>query len=250
MEKNLLDRVSLITGASTGIGRATALALAKRGSHVVINYLKSKKEAEDVGESAESLGVKTLVIQGDVGKEKDVREMMKKAGDKFGRIDILVNNAGSPIKRSKFLDCKEELWDQVMNLNLKGTFLCSREVLRLMVKQRSGKIINISSIASFHGSPGESVHYAAAKGGVNSLTIGLAKEFAPYNITVNTIAPGLIDTPFHDKFSTPERLERIISKIPLKRIGKPEEIAEAVAFLASDAANYITGEIIRVSGGR
>ena len=250
MEKNLLDRVSLITGASTGIGRATALALAKRGSHVVINYLKNKKEAEEAGESAKSLGVKTLVMQGDVGKEQDVREMVKRTAEEFGRIDILVNNAGSPIKRSKFLDCSEELWDQVMDLNLKGTFLCSREVLKLMVKQKRGRIINISSIASFHGSPGESVHYAAAKGGVNSLTIGLAKEFAPYNITVNTIAPGLIDTPFHDKFSTPERLERIISKIPLRRIGKPEEIAEAVAFLASDAANYITGEIIRVSGGR
>lgn len=250
MEKNLLNKVSLITGASTGIGRATALALAKRGSHVVINFLKSKKEALDVGEKVESLGIKSLVIQGDVGIERDVKDMVKKTIEEFGRIDILVNNAGSPIQRSKFLDCKEELWDQVMSVNLKGTFLCSKEVLKIMVKQKSGKIINISSIASFHGSAGESVHYAAAKGGVNSLTIGLAKEFAPYGITVNAIAPGLIDTPFHDKFSTPERLERIISKIPLKRIGTPGEIAEVVAFLASDGANYITGEIIRVSGGR
>ncbi|HUU49501.1 MAG TPA: 3-oxoacyl-ACP reductase family protein [Nitrospinota bacterium] len=250
MEKNLLNKVSIITGASTGIGRATALALAKRGSHVVINFLKSKKEALDVGEKVESLGIKSLVIQGDVGIERDVKDMVKETIEEFGRIDILVNNAGSPIQRSKFLDCKEELWDQVMSVNLKGTFLCSKEVLKIMVKQKSGKIINISSIASFHGSAGESVHYAAAKGGVNSLTIGLAKEFAPYGITVNAIAPGLIDTPFHDKFSTPERLERIISKIPLKRIGTPGEIAEVVAFLASDGANYITGEIIRVSGGR
>jgi len=250
MEKDLLNKVSIITGASTGIGRATALALAKRGSHVVINFFKSKKEALVVGEKVESLGIKSLVIQGDVGIERDVKNMVKKTIEEFGRIDILVNNAGSPIQRSKFLDCKEELWDQVMSVNLKGTFLCSKEVLKIMVKQKSGKIINISSIASFHGSAGESVHYAAAKGGVNSLTIGLAKEFAPYEITVNAIAPGLIDTPFHDKFSTPERLERIISKIPLKRIGTPGEIAEVVAFLASDGANYITGEIIRVSGGR
>jgi 3-oxoacyl-[acyl-carrier protein] reductase len=250
MEKDLLNKVSIITGASTGIGRATALALAKRGSHVVINFFKSKKEALVVGEKVESLGIKSLVIQGDVGIERDVKNMVKKTIEEFGRIDILVNNAGSPIQRSKFLDCKEELWDQVMSVNLKGTFLCSKEVLKIMVKQKSGKIINISSIASFHGSAGESVHYAAAKGGVNSLTIGLAKEFAPYGITVNAIAPGLIDTPFHDKFSTPERLERIISKIPLKRIGTPGEIAEVVAFLASDGANYITGEIIRVSGGR
>ena len=250
MEQNLSGRVSFITGAGTGIGRAAALALARRGSHVVINYHKSKDAAGETEKKARCFGVRTLVVQGDVGKEKDVVEMVKKTVDEFGKIDILVNNAGGPVRRAKFLDIDEKLWDETMALNLKGAFLCSREVLKYMIGQKNGKIINISSVAAFHGSAGESVHYAASKGGVNSLTIGLAKEFAPYHITVNAIAPVLIETPFHRKFSTPERMEKIISGLPIQRIGTPEEVAELICFLASDAADYITGEIIRISGGR
>ena len=250
MEQNLLGRVSLITGASTGIGRAAALSLARRGSHVVINYNKNRKEALETEKKARCFGVKTLVVRANVGKEKDVKEMVKKAVKEFKKIDILINNAGGPVKRSSFLKCTEKVWDEVMALNLKGTFLCSREVLQQMVKQKTGKVVNISSVAAFHGSPGESVHYAASKGGVHSLTIGLSKEFASYNITVNAIAPGLINTPFHEKFSTPERVKRIISNIPISRIGTPEEVAELICFLASDAGNYITGEVIRISGGR
>lgn len=239
--------VAWVTGSSTGIGRATALKLADMGCDVAVHYNRSEEEAKAVAERIRASGRNALLVRGDVADAGDVARMVGEIEERFGRLDILVNNAGSIVERATLEGTTEYLWDRTVEVNLKSVYLCSRAVLRLMKRQGKGRIINTSSIAARDG--GGSVAYAAAKGGVESLTRAMAKELAPEGILVNAVSPGRIDTPFHDRFSSPESRKEKEQAIPLRREGTPEEVGGVVTFLASPEANYVVGEIIEVNGG-
>ncbi len=247
---DLRGKIAIVTGAGSGIGKAAAIALARNGAAVVVNYLTNEQgAAETVGEIQE-MRRNALSLRADVTKRIDVMRMVAETLDNFGRIDILVNNAGSIVKLMRIDDCTDEVWDQIMDVNMKSVFLCSQAVIPQMKEQRSGRIINISSLAAQFGGRGGSLPYAAAKAAVNSFTKGLASEVGQYSITVNAIAPGIILTPFHDQFSRPDRLQDVINATPLQRAGSPEEVAELIAFLSSEDAGFITGEVIGIDGGR
>ncbi|WP_106497656.1 3-oxoacyl-[acyl-carrier-protein] reductase [Lentibacillus sp. Marseille-P4043] len=242
----LQEKNALVTGASRGIGRAIALELAKQGANVVINYAGSEAKAQAVVEEIEKTGVKSFKVQADVANEADVKDMVKQVIGEFGSLDILVNNAG--ITRDNLLmRMKEEEFDQVINTNLKGVFVCTKAVTRQMMKQRSGKIVNVASIVGVSGNPGQA-NYVAAKAGVIGLTKSTAKELATRNIFVNAVAPGFISTDMTDAL-TEEQRKGMLDMIPLAKLGEPEDVARVVRFLASDDANYITGQTIHVDGG-
>ncbi len=244
MNERLKDQVALVTGASRGIGKAIALALAAEGASVVVNYTSSQDAAQALVETIVKAGGKAVAIKADVAQPEQVEALVKETLAQLGRIDILVNNAGIT-RDTLLLRMKLEDWQAVINLNLTGVFLCTQAVSKSMLKQRSGKIINIASVAGQMGNPGQA-NYSAAKAGVIGLTKTLAKEFASRGITVNAVAPGFIETDMTEGL----KAEEILKIIPLGRYGKPEEIAGMVAFLASDpAANYITGQIFNVDGG-
>ena len=244
MSERLKDQVALVTGASRGIGKAIALALAAEGASVVVNYTSSQDAAQALVETIVKAGGKALAIKANVAQPEQVEALVKETLAQLGRIDILVNNAGIT-RDTLLLRMKLEDWQAVINLNLTGVFLCTQAVSKSMLKQRSGKIINIASVAGQMGNPGQA-NYSAAKAGVIGLTKTLAKEFASRGITVNAVAPGFIETDMTEGL----KAEEILKIIPLGRYGKPEEIAGMVAFLASDpAANYITGQIFNVDGG-
>lgn len=239
-------KVAIVTGASRGIGRAVAVALAKQGAKVVINFAGNSSAASEVLTEITQTGGEAILYQADIADGDAVEAMVKAAMDKFGRIDILVNNAG--ITRDNLLmRMKEEEWDAVIDTNLKGIFLTTKAVARIMMKQRAGKIINMTSVVGVTGNAGQS-NYAAAKAGVIGFTKSTAKELASRNITVNAIAPGFIATDMTHVL--PEDLKTgLADKIPLGRMGDPEDIAQTVVFLASSAADYITGQTINVDGG-
>ena len=243
------DQVALITGASSGIGRATAEALAREGARVGVNYYKNQAGAEEAAEVIRKAGGEALVIGANVTRNADVLTMVEAVRKEWGRIDILVNNAGDLLARHTLADMTEEYWDQVMDLNLKSAFLCVRAVWEEMAARKSGCIINISSIAGRNGGGVGVSAYAAAKGGLLTYTKSLAKELAPHGIRVNGVAPGVIATPFHERYSSAELMRRLVGMIPLGRAGASEEIADVIVFLASPAARYITGETIEVNGG-
>lgn len=247
---DLNERVVLITGASSGIGRASAELMASCGATVIVNYKTNQQGAQETLENIKESGGEGVVIQADVTRKDQVDAMVDKILGLYGAIDVLVNNAGAGVKPSTFMEISEALWDETYDVNVKSILLCSQAVLKDMLPRKSGKIINISSGAASIGGAGESIHYASAKGAVNTLTLGMAKEFAGQGIIINGVAPGMIDTPWHAKFSSADRLSKFLPGIPLKRAGTAQEVAEVIAFLASDAANYILGEIITVSGGR
>ena len=250
--RNYLDltgKVALVTGASSGIGRATAVALAECGAGVAINYNRNEAGAESARAVISEAGGRAVIVQADVTRKEDVRELVDRTRSELGPVDVLVNNAGSLIERLRILELTEERWDQVVNLNLKSAFLCSQAVAASMMERNSGTIINVSSIAGRNGGALGSIHYSTAKGGLITFTKGLAKELAPYNVRVNAISPGVIDTPYHEQFSTPEAMKGYVNGIPLGRVGKPEEVAQVVAFLASEAASYLSGETIEINGG-
>ncbi len=243
----LEKRVALVTGASQGIGRAVAEALAKAGATVAINYYPDQVDkARAVADEIKALGRECMTVGADVSKRDDVEAMVAQVVEKFGRLDILVNNAG--ITRDQILiKMKDEDWYDVLNTNLTGVFYCCRAALRAMLKERWGRIINIASVVGITGNVGQA-NYAASKAGVIGLTKSLAKEVARRGITVNAIAPGYIETEMTEKL--PERAkEELLKLVPLGRPGKPEDVAAAVVFLASEDADYITGQVLRVDGG-
>lgn len=240
------EKVAFITGASKGIGKGIAITLAKEGFLVIANYLSNKEKALELKEEIENKGGKCHLLYGDVSDFEKAEEMIEEIFSTFGRLDVLVNNAGIT-KDQLVLRMTEEDFDDVLRVNLKGTFNCIKGASKKMLKQRFGKIINMSSIVGINGNIGQ-CNYSASKAGIIGLTKSLAKEFAGRNIQVNAVAPGFIQTEMTDKI--PEKLrDEMISAIPLKRMGKPEDIANLVAFLASDKSDYITGQIIQVDGG-
>lgn len=247
---DLKDQIALITGASSGIGRATAEVMARAGAKVGINYLKNKAGAEQAAATIRNSGGDALVIRADVTRAADVQVMVGAVRERWGRVDILVNNAGDLLARRMLAEMTEEYWDQVMALNLKSVFLCVKVVWEEMAARKSGCIINMSSIAGRNGGGPGAAAYAAAKGGLITYTKSLAKELAAYQIRVNAIAPGVIETPYHERYSPPEVMKKFVAQIPLGRTGQAEEIAAVVAFLASPAARFITGETIEVNGGQ
>jgi 3-oxoacyl-(acyl-carrier-protein) reductase len=243
---DLTGKVALVTGASRGIGQAVAVELAKVGADVIVNYIGNEAVAQETVEKVEALGRKALKIKADVGNADEVQAMVDEAHAAFGHIDVLVNNAG--ITRDGLLiRMKDSDWDDVLNINLKGVYLVSKAVAKLMVKQRSGRIINMTSVSGVTGNVGQA-NYAAAKAGVIGFTKTCAKELAARGITVNAVAPGFIETAMTDVL--PEKIkEGIAATVPLGRMGQPEEIAGVVTFLASDFARYITGQVLNVDGG-
>lgn len=242
----LTGKCAVVTGASRGIGRAIALQLASQGAKVVVNYSGSAQKAEQVVAEIVANGGEAIAVQANVADTDSVQQLMKTAIDTYGSLDILVNNAG--ITRDNLLmRMKDDEWDDVINTNLKGVFLCTKAVSRQMMKQRAGRIINISSIVGVAGNAGQA-NYVAAKAGVIGLTKTTAQELASRNILVNAIAPGFITTEMTD--GLPEELkEAMLKQIPLAKLGQPEDIAKAVAFFASDSANYITGQTLHIDGG-
>jgi len=246
----LEGKVALVTGASRGMGKAIALKLASLGSKVVVNYVaieaSNKVDADNLVKSIISLGGKAISIEADVRDSEAVKAMLEQVIDKWNKIDILVNNAG--INRDTLLlRMSDDAWDDVIDTNLRGAYLCTKFALRSMMRQEWGRIINISSVTGLVGNAGQS-NYAASKGGLVAFTKSIAREMGSRNITVNAVAPGYIITGMTDKLPS-ERKEAVLAMIPLQRFGQPEDVAELVAFLASDRAGYITGQTITIDGG-
>mgnify|MGYP000941591169 CR=1 FL=1 len=247
---DLTGKVALVTGGSSGIGAATALVLAEKGAAVAINYNSNEAGATSIANAIIKAGGKAIAIKCDVTKAYAVRKMVEKVEKQLGPIDILVNNAGSLVERMTLLNLTEKRWDDVLDLNLKSVYICSQAVASSMVVRETGSIINISSIAGRHGGGPGAMHYATAKGGVITLTKGLAKELAPHGIRVNSVSPGVIDTPFHETFSTKEMIKAFKKGIPMGRLGTSKEVAMVILFLASDASSFVCGETIEVNGGQ
>lgn len=242
----LTEKVALVTGGSRGIGRSICLELASQGAKVVVNYAGSQGAAEETVALIRELGGEAISVQGDVALAADAEKMVAATIEAFGRVDILVNNAG--ITRDNLLmRMKEEDWDAVINTNLKGVFNCTKAVTRPMMKQRSGRIINITSVVGVVGNAGQA-NYCSAKAGVIGLTKSNAKELASRGITVNAVAPGYIETDMTGALGE-EVKTKLFETIPLARLGRPEDIANVVAFLASDKSNYVTGQVLNVDGG-
>ena len=243
---NLSGKVSLVTGGGRGLGRAIALALARNGSDVAVCDIRAE-DAQRVAEEIGSMGRKVLSFHVDVSKSGEVNAMVEKVLSQFGKIDILVNNAGI-CKVASIEETTEEDWDRVMAVNLKGVFLCSKAVMAVMKKQRSGRIVNMGSLAGKVGGVATGANYAASKAGVMCFTKSLAKELAPYGVTVNALAPGVIETDMTHG-NTGGDWTNYLRTIPLGYIGAPEDVANAVLFFVSEEARYITGEIMDVNGG-
>jgi NAD(P)-dependent dehydrogenase (short-subunit alcohol dehydrogenase family) len=246
----LKDRVALVTGASSGIGAATAAVLADLGAKMAIGYHRNEAGAESVRASIVAAGGVAVAIRADMRRSDEITSLVKRAGDELGPIDILVNNAGSLIERQGIREVTQERWDEIMSLNLTSPMLCSQVVAPSMIERKKGAIVNLVSIAGRTGGGPGAGAYSVAKGGLITFTKSLAKELAPHGVRVNAISPGVIDTPFHEVFSTPDMVRNFVATIPLGRLGKPVECAKVIAFLVSDAASYVVGETIEVNGGQ
>lgn len=242
----LENKVALITGASRGIGREVAIEMAKAGADIVINYIGDKSLAEEVRSQVEALGRKAIILEADVSNLQAVEKMLAAAIAEFSRVDILVNNAGIT-KDNLLARMKEEDWDAVLSINLKGIFNCTKATLKYMMKQKYGKIVNVSSVVGVMGNAGQA-NYAASKAGAIGFTKSIAKEVASRNITVNAVAPGFIETDMTAKL--PEKVrEEMSNSIPAKKFGLPADVAKAIIFLASDNSSYITGQTLHIDGG-
>lgn len=242
----LNNKVAVITGAGRGIGRAIALKFAGNGAKVVVNYRSSISQVEDLLTQIRSSGGEAIAVQADISIEEEAKKLMNEAVNQFGRVDVLVNNAGI-IKDNLLVKMSENEFDSVINVNLKGTFYCMKHASKIMLKQKSGKIINISSVVGITGNIGQ-VNYAASKAGIIGMTKSAARELASRGITVNAVAPGFIESDMSNELSDKIK-EATLASIPLKRYGTAGEVANAVCFLSSEEANYITGQVLQVDGG-
>jgi 3-oxoacyl-[acyl-carrier protein] reductase len=251
MATDLKNKVVLITGASTGIGAAAARAFAEQGSKVVVHYNASKEAAEKVAREVKSAGGEALLVGGDVTKSANIKRIVAETLAGFGRIDVLVNNAGGLVQRTKIEDYSEDFLHQVLDLNVIQVAMFMHEVVPAMRKQGGGNIINVSSIAARHGGGGGAIVYAGAKGFISTATKGWAKELVGDKIRVNAVSPGVITTPFHERYSTAEQLKAMQATIPMNRLGTAEETSGTFIYLASDAmSGYVTGQVIEVNGGQ
>ncbi len=251
--RNYLDltgKTALVTGASSGIGAATAEVLADLGAKVAIGYFHNEAGATAVRDGIAKGGGTAVAIRSDVRKAAEARALVDRTVAELGTIDILINNAGSLVKRVPVREITEEIWDDVMDLNLKSAMVCAQAVMPSMVERKRGTIVNVVSIAGRNGGGVGAGPYSTAKGGLITFTKSLAKELAPYGVRVNAVSPGVIDTPFHEVFSTPEMIANFVKGIPLGRVGTSMECAMAIAFLASDAASFVVGETLEVNGGQ
>ena len=249
MNIDLQGKVALVTGAGAGIGQAVAVELARAGAVVAINYRQNEEGARQTLAQVEQAGGSGQLYQADVARASEVQRLFESVIAQYGRLDILVNNAGGLVKREKLGEMSEALWDEVMDINLKSTFLCCRAALPWLDQHGWGRIINMSSLAAHDGGGPGAAAYAASKAAVLTLTRGLAKELAPRGITVNCVAPGLINTAFHDTFSTPQARQGMVNSTPLGREGQPADVAGVVLFLVSGLADFVTGESVNINGG-
>ncbi|EIJ45686.1 3-ketoacyl-CoA reductase [Herbaspirillum sp. GW103] len=248
---DLAGKVVFISGASTGIGAAAARAFAARGAHVVVHYNSSKEEAEAVAAEVRAAGSKAITIGADVRDTAAINAAITKAVEQMGRIDVLINNAGALVKRAPLEMVTDELFDEIININARSVVAFTRAVIPVMRAQGGGNIINVTSVAARHGGGPGALIYAASKGFVSTITRGMAKELLADKIRVNAVAPGVIMTPFQERFTTPEQLEGFRKTIPMGRIGEPDECSGAFLYLASDQmSGYVTGQIIDVNGGQ
>jgi len=242
----LKGKCAIVTGAAKGIGRAIALKLASLGANIVLNYRSSEEEAKICAEEIKKLGVQVLIVKADISKLNEAQNLVSEAKEKFGKVDIMVNNAGIT-KDTLILRMKEEDFDSVIDVNLKGVFNCMKAISPIMLKQKSGKIVSISSVVGISGNAGQ-INYSASKAGIIGMTKSLAKELGSRGITVNAVAPGFIETDMTNNLN--EKIKEEAKKnIPLKKLGKAEDVADAVAFLSSNSSDYITGQILVVDGG-
>jgi len=244
----LKGKVALITGSSRGVGRAVALAYAKEGANIVVNYASNKDAAEEVVAAIQEMGSRAIAFKADVAKAAEAEALVEKGIEEFGQLDILVNNAGFG-RPAMLVKMSEDQWDQVVDIHLKGAFLCSQFAARHMNEAKRGKIINVTSVAGIVGTVGQ-INYSAAKGGLISFTKSAARELARYNICVNIISLGIVATDMTEKIRTDEKLKDIyMNRILLKRFAEPDDISPAFVFLGSDESNYITGQLLCVDGG-
>jgi 3-oxoacyl-[acyl-carrier protein] reductase len=244
----LKDKIALVTGSSRGVGRAVALGFAKQGANVVVNYTSNENAANEVVETIQSMGCKALAVKADVAQKAEAENLVNSAIDTFGRLDILVNNAGFT-RPAMMIKMTEDQWDQVVDIHLKGAFLCAQAAGLHMKEQKSGKIINVTSVAGIVGTVGQ-INYSAAKGGIISMTKSIARELARYNVCANVISLGIVATDMTETIRSDEKLKEIyMNRILLKRFAEADDIAPAFVFLASDESNYITGQLLCVDGG-
>ena len=244
-------KIVLVTGASSGIGRATAELFGRCGANVAITYLNNKAGADEAvaAISASGNGSEAMAIRADVTATSEIEQMIRDVEKGLGPVDILVNNAGSLVERLKTLEMTEQRWNEVINLNATSAFFAAKAVIPKMLAKGSGVIVNVTSIAGRNGGALGSIHYSSAKAAILTMTKGLAKEFATQGIRINAVSPGVIDTPYHETFTTPEIMQNLRKAIPMGREGRPDEVASVIAFLASEAASYLCGETIEVNGG-
>ncbi len=251
MTSDLKGKVVLITGASTGIGAAAALAFARAGAKLVVHYNESRAAAEDVAAQVKALGASVTLAGGDVMQEANVKRIVAETMTAYGRVDVLINNAGGMLGRIKIEDYTTEHVNRVLALNVTQVALFMREVIPVMRRQKSGNVINVTSIAARNGGGGGAVLYAGAKGFISTVTRGWAKEVVGDGIRVNAVSPGVITTPFHDRYSTAEQLKAMQAMVPMNRLGSAEECAGTFLYLASDQmSGYVTGQVIEVNGGQ